>query len=43
VDLSRALPDGYFQGSGFKTGERVVVAGAGLLLAREIGGGGEGD
>jgi len=38
VDLSRPLPDGYFQESGFKPGERVVVGGAGLLLAREIGG-----
>jgi hypothetical protein len=38
VDLSRPLPEGYFQESGFKPGERVVVAGAGLLLAREIGG-----
>lgn len=47
VDLSRPLAAGYFQGSGqdsgFKIGERVVVAGAGLLLAREIGGAAEGD
>ena len=43
LDLRRPLPDGYFQESGFKPGERVVVAGAGLLLAREIGGGAEGD
>jgi hypothetical protein len=38
VDVTRPQPDGYFQDSGFKPGERVVVAGAGLLLAREIGG-----
>jgi hypothetical protein len=43
VDVGRPLPEGYFQESGFKPGERVVVAGAGLLLAREIGGGAEGD
>jgi len=43
MDVSRPLPEGYFQESGFKAGERVVVSGAGLLLAREIGGGAEGD
>jgi len=43
VDLSRPVAAGYFQESGFKVGERVVVAGAGLLLARETGGGAEGD
>lgn len=43
VDLARPLPQGYFQASGFDPGQRVVVAGAGLLLAREIGGGAEAD
>jgi hypothetical protein len=43
VDLARPVPQGYFQTSGFEPGERVVVAGAGLLLAREIGGGAETD
>jgi hypothetical protein len=43
VDLGRSVPQGYFQASGFTPGEHVVVAGAGLLLAREIGGGAESD
>jgi hypothetical protein len=43
VDLGRPVPQGYFQMSGFAPGEHVVVAGAGLLLAREIGGGAESD
>jgi len=43
VDLGRPLPRGYFQANGFTAGERVVVAGAGLLLARELGGGAEED
>jgi hypothetical protein len=43
VDLGRPLAQGYFQASGFDAGQRVVVAGAGLLLAREIGGGAEAD
>ena len=43
VDLARPVPQGYFQASGFDAGQRVVVAGAGLLLAREIGGGAESD
>jgi hypothetical protein len=43
VDLGRPVPQGYFQASGFDAGEHVVVAGAGLLLAREIGGGAEAD
>ncbi len=41
VELGRPLPSGYFQSDGFEAGEPVVVAGAGLLLAREIGGGAE--
>jgi hypothetical protein len=46
VDVARPLAQGYFQttvgqGTGFEPGERVVVAGAGLLLAREVGGGAE--
>ena len=41
VDLSRPLGAGYFQADGFAAGERIVVAGAGLLLAREFGGGAE--
>jgi hypothetical protein len=43
VDLGRPVRQGYFQASGFTPGEHVVVAGAGLLLAREIGGGAESD
>jgi len=43
VDLGRPVPQGYFQASGFAPGEHVVVAGAGLLLAREIGGSAEPD
>ena len=43
VDIGRPLPQGYFQASGFTPGEHVVVAGAGLLLGREIGGGAESD
>jgi hypothetical protein len=43
VSLSRPLPQGYFAETGFAPGERVVVAGAGLLLAREVGGGAEED
>jgi multidrug efflux pump subunit AcrA (membrane-fusion protein) len=38
VDLGRPLAQGYFQASGFEPGEHVVIAGAGLLLARETGG-----
>jgi hypothetical protein len=34
----RPAGSGYFQAAGFEPGERVVVAGAGLLLARETGG-----
>ena len=37
VALDQPLAAGYFQADGFETGERVVVAGAGLLLAHEIG------
>jgi len=43
VDLGRPLAGGYFQQEGFAAGESVVVAGAGLLLARETGGGAEED
>lgn len=43
VDLSRPAAEGYFQQQGFTAGEAVVVAGAGLLLARETGGGAEED
>jgi hypothetical protein len=41
VDIARPAAQGYFQEAGFDPHERVVVAGAGLLLAREIGGGAE--
>jgi hypothetical protein len=41
VALDRPLEDGYFQSDGYAAGDRVVVAGAGLLLARELGGGAE--
>jgi hypothetical protein len=43
VDLARPLPEGYFQAEGFAPSEAVVVAGAGLLLARELGGAAEED
>jgi hypothetical protein len=38
VDLGRPVAQGYFQQQSFTVGESVVVAGAGLLLARETGG-----
>jgi hypothetical protein len=38
VDLSRPAASGYFQASGFEAGQQVVIAGAGLLLATEVGG-----
>ena len=41
VALDRPLEDGYFHAESFAAGERVVIAGAGLLLARELGGGAE--
>ena len=43
VDLNRPVAGGYFQHEGFTAGESVVVAGAGLLLARETGGAAEED
>ena len=43
VDLGRPVAQGYFQQQAFTVGESVVVAGAGLLLARETGGGAEED
>ena len=43
VDLGRPVAQGYFQQQAFTAGESVVVAGAGLLLARETGGGAEED
>jgi hypothetical protein len=43
VDLSHPVDDGYFQASGFEAGREVVTAGAGLLLATEVGGADEED
>lgn len=43
VDLNRPVAGGYFQQEGFAAGSLVVVAGAGLLLARETGGSAEED
>ena len=47
VDLGRPIAGGYFEAngsaSGLKPGDKIVVAGAGLLLARETGGGEEED
>lgn len=37
LDLSRPLDAGYFVSADYAVGERVVIAGAGLLLAVEIG------
>jgi hypothetical protein len=37
VDLSLAMPGGYFVPAGAAPGTPIVVAGAGLLLARELG------
>jgi hypothetical protein len=37
VDAAHAAVEGYAVASGFKVGERVVIRGAGLLLAREFG------
>ncbi len=36
IDLSRPRRDGYFIAEGLAAGDRVVVRGAGLLLAREV-------
>jgi hypothetical protein len=41
VELGRPVAQGYFQEQSFTAGERVVIGGAGLLLARELGGGAE--
>lgn len=43
VDLDRPQDGGYFQSDGFEPRQRAVVAGAGLLLARETAGGEEAD
>ncbi|HUQ53064.1 MAG TPA: hypothetical protein VM692_12640 [Gammaproteobacteria bacterium] len=43
VDLGRPVDFGYFHDQGFASAERIVTAGAGLLLARELGGGAEED
>ncbi len=47
IDLGHPASGGYFEPSGaangFKPGGKVVIAGAGLLLARETGGGEEED
>ena len=37
IALDRPTADGYFADQGFRVGERVVTAGAGLLLAEQIG------
>lgn len=37
LDLSQVRADGYVQRSGFVVGERVVIKGAGVLLAAELG------
>ncbi len=39
IDIGRPLPGGYFITDGVHTGEPIVTAGAGLLLAREMSGG----
>jgi hypothetical protein len=38
VDTGKPLDAGYFVASGIAAGEKIVTAGAGLLLARELGG-----
>jgi hypothetical protein len=38
VDLGRPIGEGYFQSSEFEAEDTVVIAGAGLLLAREMSG-----
>jgi len=43
IDLMRPLDDGYFQASSSIAGTPIVVAGAGLLLAAELGGATEED
>jgi hypothetical protein len=37
IDLSDQLPDGYFVAKGIAANQPVVVKGAGLLLAHELG------
>ena len=37
IALDRPTADGYFVDQGFRVGERVVTAGAGLLLAEQLG------
>lgn len=36
IDTARPSGDGYFVSAGLKAGDRVVVSGSGLLLAREL-------
>jgi hypothetical protein len=38
IDLGRPTDGGYFEQQGVAAGDRIVTAGAGLLLARELGG-----
>ncbi|MEO8465490.1 MAG: hypothetical protein ABI640_09140 [Gammaproteobacteria bacterium] len=38
IEIGRPTDAGYFQQSGIAVGDKIVTAGAGLLLARELGG-----